>query len=64
MRYEPIFNKKGQPVFLYDRHMPKSDDIELIVLKGHLVVERVLNDLADAVLPSPKFLPDKLRFTS
>jgi hypothetical protein len=42
--------------------MPKTDDVELIVLKGHLLVERVLNDLADAVLPNPKFLPDKLSF--
>ena len=57
MTYEPILNKKGQPVFLYDLHMPKTDDIELIVLKGHLLVEVVLNDLASAALPHPQYLP-------
>lgn len=62
MTSEPILNKKGEPVFLYDRHMPKTDDIELIVLKGHLLVEEVLNGLAQIALPNPQYLPEQLMF--
>lgn len=58
MSDEAILNKKGERIFDYDRHMPKTDDIELIVLKGHLLVEERLNDLAQTALPHPKYLPD------
>jgi hypothetical protein len=33
-------------VFRYDQHMPETDDLALTVLKGHLLVEEVLFELA------------------
>lgn len=38
-------------VFRYDDHMPDTDDLALVVLKGHLLVEEVLVELTDLVLP-------------
>lgn len=52
-----LLNKKGQPVFRYDRYMPKTDDVTLIVLRGHLLVEEVLFELAGTVFPSSQYLP-------
>jgi hypothetical protein len=46
-----------KPVFRYDEHMPKTDDVTLIVLKGHLLVEEVLFQLAETALPNPQYLP-------
>ena len=46
-----------RPVFRYDKHMPETDDLTLIVLKGHLLVEEQLVDLANWALPNPQFLP-------
>jgi hypothetical protein len=36
--------------------MPETDDLTLIVLKGHLLVEEALNDVAGSVLPHPEHL--------
>lgn len=49
-------NAKGEPIFLYDRHMPLTDDLELIVLKGHLLVEETMMGLASAICPQPDYL--------
>ena len=38
-------------IFRYDDHMPDTDDLALVVLKGHLLVEEVLIELAGLVLP-------------
>lgn len=46
------------PVFRYDKHMPKTGDLTLIVLKGHLLVEEQLVDLAKRTFPNPQFLPE------
>jgi hypothetical protein len=46
-----------KPVFRYDKHMPQTDDVILIVLKGHLLIEEQLVDLANWALPNPQFLP-------
>jgi hypothetical protein len=42
--------------------MPETDDLALIVLKGHLLVEEQLVDLTKRALPHPKHLPDDLSF--
>jgi hypothetical protein len=50
-------------VFRYDDHMPDTDDLALVVLKGHLLVEEVLVELAGLVLPHSQYLEDaRLRF--
>ena len=45
-------------VFRYDKHMPHTDDVSLVVLKGHLLVEEMLNELARRVLPNARYLDD------
>src|SRR5215472_4023776 len=45
-------------VFRYDKHMPHTDDISLVVLKGHLLVEEMLNELARNVFPNAGYLDD------
>ncbi len=47
-----------KPVFRYDKHMPETDDVTLIVLKGHLLVEEMLVQLAETVFPHPQYLTD------
>lgn len=37
--------------------MPETDDLTLIVLKGHLLVEELLVDLANWALPHAQYLP-------
>lgn len=49
-------NPRKPAVFRYDKHMPKTDDLSLIVLKGHLLVEEALYALADSALPHPQHL--------
>ena len=43
-------------VFRYDEHMPDTDDLSLIVLKGHLLIEEVLFDIRDKLLPHAEYL--------
>lgn len=43
-------------VFRYDEHMPRGDDVSLIVLKGHLLIEEMLLELAMLAVPNPKHL--------
>lgn len=43
-------------VFRYDDHMPDTDDLSLIVLKGHLLIEEVLFDIRDKLLPHAEYL--------
>jgi hypothetical protein len=51
------------PIFRYDKYMPEVHDLTLIVLKGHLLVEELLVDLANDALPHPQYLEDaKLTF--
>lgn len=52
----------GKPVFRYDHYMPKTDDVTLIVLRGHLLIEETLVELAQTLFPSPQRLPKKLGF--
>lgn len=40
----------------YQKLLPESDDIELIVLKGHLMIEETLYRLAVEHCPNPKYL--------
>ena len=42
------------------KHLPKSNDLTLIILKGHLIVEQELNDILDLDLCDSKQL---LNFT-
>lgn len=42
----------------YDKHIPQTDDLSLIVLKGHLLVEEMLTGLAELVLPNSRFLAE------
>jgi hypothetical protein len=48
-------NRK-KSIFQYDNHMPETDDHALIVLKGHLLVEKALFDLIHWALPHPQYL--------
>lgn len=49
-------------IFRYDDHMPDTDDLTLVVLKGHLLVEEVMIELASLVLPHSDCL-DSARLT-
>jgi hypothetical protein len=50
-------------VFRYDEHMPDTDDLPLIALKGHLLVEEMLVELSSKLLPHHEYLDDaSLRF--
>lgn len=48
-------------VFRCDEHMPDVNDVSMIVLKGHLLVEEMLWELATLELEHPKHLA-KLSF--
>ncbi len=49
----------GAEVFqMFEKHMPPSRDITLIILKGHLLVEQVLADILDSELPHSKAIYD------
>ena len=43
-------------VFRYDEHMPDTKDLSLIVLKGHLLIEEMLIDIRDKLLPHAEYL--------
>ncbi len=43
-------------IFRYDKHMPDTDDLSLIVLKGHLLIEEMLIDVRDKLLPHAEYL--------
>lgn len=43
-------------VFRYDKHMPDTNDLSLIVLKGHLLIEEMLIDIRDKILPHAEYL--------
>ena len=43
-------------IFRYDEHMPDTDDLSLIVLKGHLLIEEMLIDVRDKLLPHAEYL--------
>ena len=43
-------------IFRYDEHMPDTDDLSLIVLKGHLLIEEMLIDIRDKLLPHAEYL--------
>ena len=45
-------------VFRYDQHMPHTDDLSLVVLKGHLLVEEMLKELTSTLLPNANHLED------
>jgi hypothetical protein len=40
----------------YRRHLPRSSDPTLIVLKGHLLIEEEINDFISHLLPNPDAL--------
>jgi len=43
-------------IFRFDKHMPDTDDVSLIVLKGHLLIEEMLIDIRDKLLPHAEYL--------
>lgn len=43
-------------ILRYDKHMPDTDDLSLIVLKGHLLIEEMLIDIRDKLLPHAEYL--------
>jgi len=45
-------------VLRWDDYMPDTDDLSFIVLKGHLLVEGILVDLRDTLLPHSKYLDE------
>lgn len=40
----------------FQKHIPRSKDITLIILKGHLLVEQEMNDILDDILTESKAL--------
>jgi hypothetical protein len=42
----------------YSKHLPKTSDPTLLVLKGHLLIEELLNKLIDQHLTKPSALTD------
>ena len=51
-----IRDHKGEPIFLYDQHMPETDALEYLTLKGHLLVEKMLVRLGQLTLSQPEHL--------
>jgi len=50
---------------MFNKHMPRSKDITLIILKGHLLIEQALTDILDSELPHSKALNDaKMSFSN
>jgi hypothetical protein len=49
-----IRDHKGEPIFLYDQHMPETDALEYLTLKGHLLVEKMLVRLGQLTLSDPE----------
>jgi len=50
---------------MFNKHMPRSKDITMIILKGHLLVEQALTDILDTELPYSKALDDaKMSFSN
>lgn len=50
--------KPSESPFRYDKYMPKTNDISLIVLKGHLLIEEALVDVASWTFPYSQSLND------
>lgn len=40
----------------FQKHMPRSNDLTLIILKGHLLVEQEMNDIINSSLSEPEAL--------
>ncbi len=40
----------------FKKHMPRSNDLTLIILKGHLLIEQEMNDIINSSLIYPKAL--------
>ncbi len=53
-----IDKNKEEPWKRFQKHMPRSNDITLIILKGHLLVEQELNDILDIELRYSRALYD------
>lgn len=45
-------------ILRWDDYMPETDDLSFIVLKGHLLVEEMLVELRDRLLPKSKYLDE------
>ena len=43
-------------ILRFDKHMPDTDDVSLIVLKGHLLIEEMLIDIRDKLFPHAEYL--------
>jgi len=43
-------------------HMPKTRDLSLAVLKGHLLIEEMLAEVITSLLPHPEFIDKRLGF--
>jgi hypothetical protein len=61
MNIEDLFKDKSFQRF--DKHFPRTKDITLIVLKGHLLIEEEINDLLFQFLKNKKHIK-KARMTS
>ena len=51
-----IRDHKGEPIFLYDQHMPETDALEYLTLKGYLLVEKMVVRLGQLTLSQPEYL--------
>ena len=51
-----MHSKDVDGLWRFLRHMPKSDDLALIVLKGHLLVEEELNEIRAIKFSEPEAL--------
>lgn len=46
----------------FEKHLPPGKDEELLILKGHLLIEKLLTRFLEANLPHAEKLPTDLRF--
>jgi hypothetical protein len=52
-----------EPLYRFVEHMPPTENTELTLLKGHLLIEEVLTKLIERFTKNPKYLLDaKLNF--
>ncbi|MDD5058641.1 MAG: hypothetical protein PHQ60_12295 [Sideroxydans sp.] len=55
LRINPMF---FEAVERYFEHLPPADDLTLLILKGHLLIEELLRQLVDQALIKPMALKD------
>lgn len=62
-KLDSLFKEQDEKWERYQALLPDTDDLILVVLKGHLIIEEMLNDLINRLCPNPQHIESaKLNF--